>query len=235
MKGKIIVISGTDGCGKETQTKKLFNYLSEKNFEIRTQSFPNYESLSAGPVKMYMAGELGKNANLISPYQASVLYAADRFCTMKKHEPFLKKGGLMLLDRYMESNLIHQACKIDSNAEKQKFINWLNDFEFNVMKIPAPNLIIFLNMPPEISMAFANKRENLKSGAKKDIHEQDPNHLINAYNNGIEIARKSGWTIIDCTENGNVKTIDQIHKEIAREVDNFLKNEKVLKQNNQEK
>ncbi|MDD4815690.1 MAG: deoxynucleoside kinase [Clostridia bacterium] len=235
MKGNIIVISGTDGCGKETQTKKLFDYLSQKNFEIKTQSFPNYDSLSAGPIKMYLNGELAENANLIDPYQASVPFSVDRFCTMKKYEPFLKKGGLMLLDRYMESNLIHQACKIDDNKKKQKFVDWLYDFEFNVMKIPAPDMVFFLDMPPEMSMALAKKRQGLKSGEKKDIHEQDANHLINAYKNGMEIAKKSGWNIISCTENGKIKTIEQIHTEIAKTVDNFLLNKKCLKQNNQEK
>lgn len=224
MKGKIIVISGTDGCGKQTQTEKLFDYLKTKNLEVKKQSFPNYDSWSSGPLKMYMEGDLGKNANLISPYQASTLYAVDRFCTMKSYDTYLENGGILLLDRYMESNLIHQACKISDYAEKQKFIDWITNFEFNELKIPSPNLIIFLNMPPKLSMEFANKRETLKSGAKKDIHEQDPNHLINAYNNGIEIAKTSGWTIIDCVENNNLKTIDQIHNEVKVIVDNFLKN-----------
>jgi len=224
MKGKIIVISGTDGCGKQTQTEKLFEYLKSKNLEVKKQSFPNYDSPSSGPLKMYMSGELGKNANMISPYQASALYAVDRFCTMKKYQTYLKKGGILLLDRYMESNLIHQACKISDSGKKQEFIDWINNFEFNELKIPVPNIIIFLDMPPKMSIEFANRRGDLKSGAKKDIHEQDPSHLINAYNNGIEIAKNNNWSIINCLdEKNNLKTIEQIHIEVVNIVENLLK------------
>lgn len=217
MKGKIIVITGTDGSGKETQTKMLLSHIEKLGKDVKMQSFPNYESLSSGPVKQYLGGELSDTANGVNAYQASVLYAVDRFCTMKKYEEFLKKGGILLLDRYMESSLIHQTTKFTNVKDKEAFIDWLENFEYGLMGIPVPNYIIFLNMPPEKSIELAHARQSLKSGEKQDIHERDENHLKLAYINGKNIANKKGWKIISCVdENGKIKTREQIQDEVQK-------------------
>ncbi|MDD4251433.1 MAG: thymidylate kinase [Candidatus ainarchaeum sp.] len=216
MKGKIVVITGTDGSGKETQTKLLLSYLEKLKQNVKMQSFPNYESLSSGPVKQYLGGELSDTANGVNAYQASVLYAVDRFCTMKKYEDFLNNSNaILLLDRYMESSLIHQTTKFESASEKQDFTAWLENFEYGLMEIPVPNYIIFLDMPPEKSIDLAHARQSLKSGEKKDIHERDNQHLISAYANGKAVALKKNWKIISCVEkNGKIKTREQIQAEI---------------------
>ena len=214
MNGKIIVITGTDGSGKETQAKKLYEALKNEGKNVKMQSFPCYESKATGPVKMYLGGELSETANEIDAYQASTLFAVDHFCTMKKYEKFLEEGGVLLLDRYMESNIIHQASKIEDKAEQEKYISWLLDFEFNALKIPPANHIIFLDMPPKYSIMLARSRSSLKNGAEKDIHERDNTHLENAYKNGIYFAKKMGWDIVECVENDKILTIEEIHKKI---------------------
>ena len=212
MSGFIINIEGTDGCGKKTQADKLVQALKELGHEVVQQSFPNYESQSAGPVKMYLGGELGDNVNCLNYKQASVLFAVDRLCTMKTLN---YENKVVVLDRYTPSNMIHQCCKI-KNLEKQiEFLDWIDDFEFNFLGLPRPNLILFLDMPTEKSLELAHQRKDLKAGTKKDIHEQDPEYMKKAYQTGKSVALKFGWTIINCVDkNNNIKSIDEIHKEI---------------------
>lgn len=218
MKGKIFAIEGTDGSGKATQAKLLFEFLKSKGENVVLQSFPNYESASSGPVKLYLSGELGENANDFSPYQSSVLFAVDRLCTMQKLKQHLENGGCVVLDRYTQSNMIHQAGKIKDEKERDKFLNWLNELEFETLKLPKPDVVLFLDVPVEVSKRLANERANLKAGTKKDIHESDKNHLQNAYDAGKYVAKKFGWKVIDCTIGGQIKSIDEIHKLIKKEL-----------------
>lgn len=210
----IIAIEGTDGSGKQTQIDKLFEFFKSKNFDVQKLSFPNYSSPSSGPVKMYLNGELSSSASGITAYQASILYAVDRFCTMKKYENFIQHGVFLLLDRYAGSNLIHQACKIDNENEKENYIKWICELEFEILKIPRPNLVVFLDMPPEFSIALAHNRQNLKCGEKKDIHEFDENHLKKAYENSLSIAKNQNWHIIQCIKNQKIESVEQIHQKI---------------------
>ena len=212
--GHIIVIEGTDGSGKQTQSVKLCERLKADGHNVIRQSFPNYESNSSAPVKMYLGGELCENASDMDAYQTSSLFAVDRLCTyMKDLKSHYDAGEIIILDRYTQSNMLHQAGKIKDLKERDKFLDWLDNFEFNQLKLPRANLVIFLDVPPEVSMRLAREREGLKAGTKQDIHEQDSNHLIDAYNSGKYVATKYGWAVIDCVENNNLKTIEQIHKE----------------------
>ena len=137
--GKLFVIDGTDGSGKQTQFNKLAERLEKENIKFKKISFPNYDSPSSSLVKMYLDGEFGENAKDISPYIASTFYAADRYATYKKNlEEFYKNGGIILADRYTTANMVHQAGKISNKEEREKFLNWLWDFEFNLYGIPVP-------------------------------------------------------------------------------------------------
>lgn len=229
MIGTIISIEGTDGAGKHTQQQLLFKDLKEMGYPVFEQSFPNYESDSSAPVKMYLGGEFGSSANCLDAYQASVLYAVDRMCTYKKTlEPHYKNGEILLFDRYVQSNFIHHCSKIEDEDEKTEFIKWEEDLEYNLLGIPKPNLIFFIEMPVEKSLELARARADYKTGGKKDIHEEDPTHLQKAYDNGLNLAKKLGWTIIHCVdENGNLKTIEEIHKEIMTETTNYLTTHKI--------
>jgi dTMP kinase len=213
--GYIIVIEGTDGSGKQTQSVKLYERLKVDGYNVMRQSFPNYESNSSAPVKMYLGGELCKNASDMDAYQTSSLFAVDRLCTyMKDLKAHYDAGGIIILDRYTQSNMLHQAGKIKDLKERDKFLNWLDGFEFEELKLPRADKVIFLDVPPEVSMRLAHERAELKAGTKQDIHEQDSSHLIDAYNSGKYVANKYNWTIINCVENNNLKLIEDINNEI---------------------
>lgn len=227
MKGTIISIEGTDGAGKHTQQQLLAKSLKEQGYDVFEQSFPNYESDSSAPVKMYLGGEFGASANCLDAYQASTLYAVDRMCTYKKSiEPHYENGEIILFDRYVQSNFIHQCSKIEDDGEKEEFIAWEEDFEYNLLGLPRPNIVFFIEMPVEKSLELARSRADYKTGGKKDIHEEDPTHLQKSYDNGLNLAKKLGWTIIHCVdENNNLKTIDDIHAEIMTHVKAYLDKE----------
>ena len=227
MKGIIISIEGTDGAGKHTQQQLLAKTLKSQGYEVFEQSFPNYESDSSSPVKMYLGGEFGASANCLDAYQASTLYAVDRMCTYKKSiEPHYENGEIILFDRYVQSNFIHQCSKIEDEDEKQEFIAWEEDFEYNLLGLPRPNIVFFIEMPVEKSLELARSRADYKTGGKKDIHEEDPTHLQKSYDNGLNLAKKLGWTIIHCVDDkNNIKSIDDIHAEIMTHVKAYLDKE----------
>lgn len=220
--GFIINIEGTDGCGKHTQSEKLVDALKELGKDVITQSFPNYDSPSSGPVKMYLGGEFGDTASCLDAYQASALFAIDRLCTMKMLDT---ENKVVVLDRYTNSNLTFQNTKILDVKERDKFEKWLLNFEFEDLKLPKPDVVIFLDMPVEKSIELAHARKELKTGGKKDIHEADDAYLTHCYNVGMETAKKYGWTVVHCTDaSGNIKTIEDIHKDILKIVLEKLNN-----------
>lgn len=218
--GYIVVIEGTDGSGKQTQAAKLYEKLKAQGHNVIRQSFPNYDSQSSAPVKMYLGGELCDRADEMDAYQTSSLFAVDRLCTyMKDLKVHYEAGGIIILDRYTQSNMLHQAGKIKDIAQRDKYLDWLDNFEFNELKLPRADKVIFLDVPPEVSMRLARERGELKVGKTKDIHEQDSNHLIDAYNSGKYVAQKYDWDIIDCVSNGNIKSIEEIHELICQTID----------------
>ena len=214
MKGKFVVIEGTDGSGKKTQAKILCEKLNEAGINCIVQSFPNYDSPACTPVKMYLNGEFG-DIGCLDAYQANSLYAVDRLCTMMGLKDHIENGGSIVFDRYVESTMLHQAALIENQEERDKFLDYVNDFEFEKLKLPKPDLVIFLDVPVEVSKKLADSRGEYKSGNKKDILEQDISHLTKAYNSGKYVANKFGWTQIPCLDrNGNLKTIEEISNDI---------------------
>ena len=222
--GKLFAIEGTDGSGKQTQFQKLCERLSQDGVDYKTVSFPNYESNSSALVKMYLSGEFGKNAKDVSPYIASTFYAADRYATFKKDlEEYYRNGGIILADRYTTANMVHQAGKIENDDEREKFINWLFDLEFNIYGLPKPSKVFFLNMPTDKAIELMKNRENKFSHtAQKDIHESDKNHLEDSYKAACWVAKKYGWCEVNCIKEDKLRTIDDIHDEIYIEIKKVL-------------
>ncbi len=225
--GKLFVIDGTDGSGKQTQFSKLKERFEKENIEYMEVSFPNYDSPSSSLVKMYLSGEFGEHANDVSPYIASTFYAADRYATYKtKFEEFYKNGGIVLADRYTSANMVHQAGKIKDPEERKKFISWLYNLEFEIYGIPRPNRVFFLNMPPKNSLELIKNRENKFSHTmQKDIHERDENHIIDSYNAACAVAKDYDWFEIQCVKDDQIRTVEDIHEEIYDEVKKELKEE----------
>lgn len=216
IKGKLIVIEGVDGSGKETQTKKLYNRLIEENIHVRKVTYPRYENPSSALVKMYLRGEFGENPEDVSPYIASTFYAVDRYASYKQdYEEFYKEGGIVLADRYTTSNLVHQGSKMMDDLEREKFLNWLWDYEFGLYKLPIPDLVIFLDIPIEINHRLMEGRKNKFSGEmEQDIHEKDKEYLKRSYINALSLVDKYHWDRISCCEEGQLKSIEEIHQEI---------------------
>lgn len=218
--GKLFVIDGTDGSGKQTQFEKLKESLNKDGIEYKTMSFPNYDSPSSSLVKMYLSGEFGEHAKEISPYIASTFYAADRYATYTKDfKAYYENGGILLADRYTTGNMMHQAGKIDNKEEREKFLNWLWDFEFQLYGLPVPTEVFFLKMPPEKALKLIENRKNkFTHGTKKDIHERDKNHIIDSFNAACDVAKKYDWFTVECVKKDHIRTIDDIHEEIYKEI-----------------
>lgn len=214
MRGKLIVIEGTDGSGKATQSGQLAARLAAEGFKVRKVDYPNYQSQSSALVKMYLSGEFGNRPEDVNAYAASAFYAVDRIASYKKEwEEFYLSGGIIIADRYTTSNMIHQAAKIKDSAEKERYLEWLWDFEFTKCGLPIPDKVFFLAMPPAVSQELMRGREN-KAGNDKDIHEQNSEYLSYCFTNACDIAVKFNWHRVDCTHSGQIKTIDEIHNEI---------------------
>lgn len=218
--GKLFVIDGTDASGKQTQLERLQKRLTEDGIDYRTVSFPNYDSPSSSLVKMYLSGEFGESAKEISPYIASSFFAADRYATYKKDlEDYYNNGGIILADRYTTANMVHQAGKIKNKEEREKFLNWLWDFEFHLYGLPIPTKSFFLNMPPEFAFKLMETRENkFTHDTKKDIHERDKSHIMDSYEAACEVAKKYDWYEVVCVNNDELRTIEDIHEEIYAEI-----------------
>lgn len=222
--GKLFVIDGTDGSGKQTQFNELKKRLDEEEINYRLVSFPNYDSPSSSLVKMYLSGEFGQNAKEVSPYIASTFYAADRYATYKKDlEEYYNNGGLILADRYTTANMVHQTGKISDEVEREKFLDWLWDLEFNIYGIPVPTKAFFLNMPPEYSAKLMENRENkFTHDMKKDIHESDKGHMEDSYNAACNLVKKYDWYEVKCVRNNQIRSIKDIHDEIYTQMQKYI-------------
>ena len=222
MSAYLVAIDGTDASGKATQTALLAQKLRDMGKNVLEVSFPNYNSPSSGPVKMYLEGALGKNAQDTDAYCASVLFAVDRFASFRSEwkEIYEKDDYVILLNRYTTANAVHQLSKIDDEKEKEAFLSWLFDFEYGLLKIPSPDLVIYLEMPTEISLSLLEKRCD-DTGAAKDIHEEDKNHLTKSRNAAIYACDKLGWNRVCCAKGDSPRTREDIHGEIF---DIFSKN-----------
>ena len=212
MKGKLIVIEGADGSGKATQTALLAKKLKSEGKNITTLSFPDYESDSSALIKMYLNGDFGTDANSVSPYAASLFYAADRYASYKKNwQKLYENGEILIADRYVTSNFAHQGVKVEKNS-RADFLNWLADLEYDKLELPKPDIVIFLDMPPEVSLKLV--KERAKNDAKKDIHEKDEVYLKKVYECYLEASKMFGWKKISCAKNNLPKNISDIENEV---------------------
>ena len=219
MNGKLYVIEGVDGSGKATQTELLYQALLAEGKPVRKVSFPDYDSPSSSLIKMYLNGEFGTDPQSVNAFATSVFFAVDRFASFRKDwQEFYENGGIIIADRYVTSNLVHQAGKISDAAEKERYIQWLSDLEYNIFGLPMPDCVIFLDMPPAYSLKLRQQRNELKQGLTADIHEADQTYLQNAYENAIGIVKHQEWHTISCVADNEIRTIEDIHAEILRTI-----------------
>lgn len=223
MAGKLIVIEGLDGTGKATQTKLLLKKLKQEKFQTAVFDFPQYNKFFGQLVGAYLRGEFGQ-AHEVSPYFASMLYALDRWTVVENIEKELKRGKIVICNRYSTANFLHQSGKINNDQKRKIFLNWLEQLEFNFLKIPRPDLVLFLSMPSHFGQQLVgkkNKRAYLK-GKKQDIHEKSSSHLMTAEQQAPRLIKKFHWRKIDCLKNNSILSPAEIAAKIWLVVDNIL-------------
>ncbi len=211
--GKLIVVEGLDGSGKATQTKLLVDALTAQGERVRRVTFPNYESDSSALVKMYLNGEFGTDPHAVNAYAASSFYAVDRYADYKKDwGAFYEDGGVIVADRYTTSNAIHQCSKLP-DEQWDTFLQWLFDYEYKYLGIPAPDRVIYLQVDPAVSQKLMSGRYH-GDESKKDIHESNLDYLNRSRTAASYCADKLGWDRVCCDCDGEMRTIEDIHAEV---------------------
>lgn len=217
MKGKFFVIDGTDGSGKGTQTKLIIQKLKEDKFDVLEVDFPQYGNKSAALVEEYLNGKFG-SFDEVDAYQASLFYACDRFAASKKMREHLQKGGIIISNRYTSSNQIHQSSKIEGKEELDKFLDWVEDLEFNILKIPKPDKVFFLDVPWEVGQVLVAKKDirtYIENDKNVDIHEASNDYMQKAYLRAVSLLDKYDyWVQVKCVKDGQMRTIDDIFEEL---------------------
>ena len=212
--GILIVIEGTDGSGKATQAKRLFKRLEQEKVPCQELDFPRYGKPSAVMVEQYLTGALGDNPDDVNAYAASLFYAVDRYASYKEEwGDFYHKGGVLVSDRYTTSNAVHQGSKLEG-TQRRDYLQWLYDLEYNRLALPAPTLVIYLDMPTEITEKMMQVRQQ-GTHTQGDIHEKDGAYLRRCRESGQAVASDSEWKVIFCgNADGNPRAIEAIEEDI---------------------
>lgn len=220
---ELIIIEGLDGSGKSTQTALLEDYFKSSGVDYKKIKLPDYDNPSSTLVKMYLGGDFGKNADDVNAYAAGAFYAVDRFASFKLNwKKDYDNGTLILADRYATSNSIYQMEKLDE-SEWDGYLEWSADFEYNKIGIPRPDLVIYLDMPVEISQRLMSSRYNGDEG-KKDVHEANVQFLNSCRKSALYAAKKQGWRVVPCSDGKKPLSVDEIHNAIINLVKEELQN-----------
>jgi len=227
-RGKLIVIDGTDGSGKTTQANLLIKHLKKDGQKVKFIHFPQYENNFFGKFIAHCLSEQYYKWVNVHPKIASVIYAADRWESKPKVEKWLKDGFIVIMDRYISSNQIHQGGKIPNVRKRENFLEWLAEMEYKVFKIPAPDLTLYLSLPMYMVLQFIKARNYKGARAylngKKDVHEKDKNFLENSIKSALWLAKtQKGWLKIECMDGKRLKSFPEIHDEIYEKVKKILK------------
>ena len=214
-KGKLVVITGPDGCGKKTQTMLLVSKLKKNGYDPETIDFPQYENNFFGRmVGRYLKGEFGM-ATKVSPYLASIFYAGDRFESMGKINDWLSKRKIVVCDRYSGDNFLHQGSKITNASKREEFFKWLEDLEFNVFKARRADLTFYLDISLDVSLRLLNnkdaKEKKRYTAGKKDGHE-NKKHLRGVRKINNELIQRYGWIKVNCMRTGELMPPEDVNR-----------------------
>ena len=211
--GKLIVIEGTDGSGKSTQFNLLSEHLKKEQVQFKHLVFPRYSEESSALIRMYLGGQFGSKPSDVNAYAASAFYAVDRFASYKMDwGKWYEEGGLVLSDRYTTSNAVHQASK-ETGEARNAYLKWLYEFEYDQLKLPRPDLVIYLDVPTDFTEKMLRGREQA-TNTTADIHEKDMQYLATCRECGRAAAEFYGWKVIHCVKDGAMRTMEDIHNEI---------------------
>lgn len=212
---ELIEIEGLDGSGKETQSKLLAQYLNEHGTSALRITFPDYEKPWSLFAKMYLDGEFGENISDVNAYTAASFYALDRYASYQKSWGDSYRGGKVIVaDRYVGSNLIHQMGKLPE-AQWDEFFVWQQDFEFDKLGLPRPNRVLYLDMHPNTSRKLMEARYQ-GDESKKDILERDYPYMLTCRQTAAYAVKRGGWQVLRCCDGETPYTIEAIHQSILR-------------------
>lgn len=214
-KGKLIVLEGIDGSGKSAQYRRLCARMEKDGIGYHHIVFPRYDKESSALIRMYLGGQFGAKPADVNAYAASTFYAVDRFAAYRTDWGRLyENGGLILSDRYTTSNAVHQGSKL-SDEELPAFFAWLSDLEYDKMGLPKPDLVIYLEVDVETSLARMRRRQE-KTHTHADIHEQDVAYLARCLRTADKAADFYGWTRIPFRKDGKERELEEKNDEIYR-------------------
>lgn len=227
-KGKLIVIDGTDGSGKATQTSLLIKHLRKDGWKVKVVDFPDYYSNFFGKFVGHCLSEQYYNFVKVHPKIASVLYAADRFESKNKIDKWLKDGNIVIANRYASANQIHQGGKITNTKKRQAFLKWLAEMEYKVFKIAKPDAVFYLNVPIPTVLKLIEKRNKSQSRAylkkKNDVHEKDVKFLENSRKSALWLVKtQRNWINVDCMDRGILERPEEIHEKIYKKIKKVIR------------
>jgi dTMP kinase len=228
-KGKLIVIDGTDGSGKATQVALLEKHLKKDGYKVKIVDFPEYYKNFFGKFIGHCLSEQYYNFLNVHPKIASMTYAADRWESSEQMREWLKKGYIVIANRYVSANQIHQGGKISNPTKRTAFIKWLDKMEYEVFKIPRPDLTFYLSLPIEIVLELLENRGSSKIKRAylkraKDVHEADVDFMKNSIKSALWLAkRQKNWTKIDCSNKGKILSRQEIHEMVYAKVKKIIK------------
>jgi dTMP kinase len=222
-KAPFIVIDGTDGSGKGTQTDLLVQRLQREGYAVRKESFPHYGHPAAADIEKYLRGEFGQ----LSARDASIIFAKERRAFTDEIRATLNAGTIIIADRYVSASKGHQMAKIANPKERKEFLDWLNGYEYGELGIPKPDLTVLLHVPAEIAYELVAQKDQRSylQGKQRDIHEADINHLKAAEQAFLELPKMDTvehWDVISCVENGKILDRETIHDRLWRRIEPLL-------------
>ena len=219
--GRLIVFEGTDGSGKATQTELLCQTLEARGTPFRRLAFPLYDEESSALIRLYLGGAFGSRPDDVNAYAASTFYAVDRYASFKQDwGEYYRQGGLLIADRYTTSNAVHQTSKLPQE-QRRPFLDWLFHFEYDLLELPRPTRVLYLDLPTELSEQMMRRREQA-THTTADVHEQDEEYLRRCRENAVFVTDYCGWTRIDCAKGGIMRSREDIHAEVLDKLHDLL-------------
>jgi dTMP kinase len=223
-KGRLIVIDGTDGSGKATQLELLRKRLESESIKVKTIDFPRYKNNQLGTLIRECLDGLHGDFIGFSPKVASVLYAADRYESSGLIKEWIKEGFIVLADRYVSANQIHQGGKINEDEQRKVFLKWLDDLEHGVFDLPRPDAIFYLHLPIDLSIRLIVERAKIEN-IDPDLAESNAKHLLESQQSAVSIVKDNNdWFKIDCAteDEKNIKSREEIHEMIWAKLQPFI-------------
>ncbi|MFA6514906.1 MAG: deoxynucleoside kinase [Candidatus Paceibacterota bacterium] len=228
-KGKLIVIDGTDGSGKATQVAYLTEHLKKDGHKVKVVDFPEYYKNFFGKFIGHCLSEQYYNFLGVHPKITSVLFAADRWESSVEMKEWLSKGYVVIANRYVSANQIHQGGKIKSAKKRADFMKWLNQMEYEVFGIPKPDITLYLSLPIKIVLDLLKERDSSKMKReylkkKKDVYENDMEFLVNSRKSALNLVKENpNFIKIECSQKGKILSREDVHDMVYKEVKKILK------------